>query len=111
MGMDTSRRTWAGVSLQAGAYHRRSIAHSRTRSPLRAALMVLPLFVATACLRHRPQILTPIRVPTFPLTAPMTEVPVTPGRASLVEDPLRRIDRMDWPGPNQYRTAVGAPGP
>jgi len=74
-------------------------------------LALLPLLVASACLRHRPQIITPIRVPTFPLTAPITEMPVTPGRAALVEDPLRRIDPIDWPGPNHYRTASGAPGP
>src|SRR6185312_13771067 len=26
-------------------------------------------------------------------------------------DPFVRIDRMDWPGPNQIRTASGEPGP
>jgi hypothetical protein len=26
-------------------------------------------------------------------------------------DPFHRIDRMDWPGPNNYRAATGAPGP
>ena len=29
----------------------------------------------------------------------------------ISDDPLRRIDRIDWPGPNQYRAATGAPGP
>jgi len=26
-------------------------------------------------------------------------------------DPFYTTDRMDWPGPNQYRDASGAPGP
>src|SRR4029079_9657972 len=30
---------------------------------------------------------------------------------SVGADPLHRIDGMDWPGPNQFRTATGAPGP
>jgi hypothetical protein len=31
--------------------------------------------------------------------------------ATIGDDPFRRIDRLEWPGPNQYRTATGAPGP
>jgi len=27
------------------------------------------------------------------------------------DDPFRRIDRMDWPAPNTYRTASGTSGP
>ena len=27
------------------------------------------------------------------------------------EDPFARIDRMEWPGPNRYRSASGQPGP
>jgi len=27
------------------------------------------------------------------------------------DDPFHRIDRLEWPGPNAYRTASGAPGP
>ncbi|HUK61787.1 MAG TPA: M1 family metallopeptidase, partial [Dongiaceae bacterium] len=36
-------------------------------------------------------------------------VPV-PATATL-DDPFARVDRMDWPGPNRYRSASGQPGP
>ena len=28
-----------------------------------------------------------------------------------MDDPISRIDRMEWPGPNDFRSASGAPGP
>src|SRR6185436_2954208 len=37
--------------------------------------------------------------------------PVTRSIANVGDDPFRRIDRLEWPGPNQFRTATGAPGP
>jgi hypothetical protein len=30
---------------------------------------------------------------------------------TTADDPIARIDRMDWPGPNSFRSATGAPGP
>ncbi len=30
---------------------------------------------------------------------------------TMADDPFMRIDRMAWPGPNQYRSADGSPGP
>ncbi|HEY7394094.1 MAG TPA: M1 family metallopeptidase [Gemmatimonadaceae bacterium] len=40
-------------------------------------------------------------------SAPVSAQP----KEQISDDPLRRIDLMDWPGPNQYRAATGAPGP
>src|SRR5262245_11638221 len=63
------------------------------------------------CAWHHPQIMTAIRVDNAPQrvteSAPVSARPVE----RVSDDPLRRIDRMDWPGPNQYRAATGAPGP
>jgi hypothetical protein len=30
---------------------------------------------------------------------------------TVLADPFHRIDRMDWPGPNAFRSSSGAPGP
>jgi hypothetical protein len=68
----------------------------------------------TACVRG-PQVLTPVRADTT--RAPSSGIGVPPPvqvqnpPASVAQDPFRRIDRMDWPGPNRYRDASGAPGP
>jgi len=82
---------------------------------------------AVACAPQRAQVLTPVRIDT---TGAMTVVDTSnPGRPRAVrvasdqaepaaqsirtaaDDPLSRIDRMDWPGPNVYRAASGMPGP
>ena len=71
-----------------------------------------------ACATQRPQVLTPVRVDTTratrvdaaPVGSPATSVGGG-GRARTVDvDPLARIDRMEWPGPNAMRSASGAPG-
>jgi hypothetical protein len=63
------------------------------------------------CVWRGPQILTPVRVPSVP--PPPLETQPTASRpvASVTDDPFHRIDRMDWPGPNELRLASGAPGP
>jgi Peptidase family M1 domain len=83
--------------------------------PSRAAMMRL-LVLATcastvACVWRGPQVLTPVRVPSVP--PPPIETQPTASRpiASVADDPFHRIDRMDWPGPNELRLASGAPGP
>jgi hypothetical protein len=62
------------------------------------------------CVWRGPQILTPIRVPSIPSPR---EIQPTANRpiATVTDDPFHRIDRMDWPGPNEVRLASGAPGP
>ena len=69
------------------------------------------LVVSGGCFWNRPQIMTPIRIDNVlerrgdpqPVTFRLTE--------RTFDDPLRRIDRPDWPGPNPFRAATGAPGP
>ena len=64
-----------------------------------------------ACSFHHPQVMTPVRIDNFgpPLSA--TEVTVSRPVTTVADDPLHRIDRLEWPGPNALRTASGMPGP
>jgi hypothetical protein len=56
--------------------------------------------------------MTPVRIESVRmLTSPIDPPPVTRSIANVGDDPFRRIDRLEWPGPNQYRTATGSPGP
>jgi hypothetical protein len=73
----------------------------------------LILAVASACTPQRPQVLVPVRVDTVtrsPVAAVATTTAV-PAVRTTQDDPIGRIDRMEWPGPNDYRSASGAPGP
>ena len=64
-----------------------------------------------ACSFHHPQVMTPVRIDNFgpPLSA--TEVTISRPVTTVADDPLHRIDRLEWPGPNALRTASGMPGP
>ncbi|MGE5730456.1 MAG: M1 family metallopeptidase, partial [Gemmatimonas sp.] len=66
---------------------------------------------ATGCIGHGPQVLTPVRVDTVHAVSSPPAVTVTRPIFTTADDPFHRIDRIDWPGPNTYRTASGAPGP
>jgi hypothetical protein len=69
------------------------------------------LLVLTGCVWGGPQIMTPIRVEGVrggeTTTAPTIVRPIM----TVADDPLHRTDRMEWPGPNQFRGGSGAPGP
>jgi hypothetical protein len=83
------------------------------------SIALLAVAALAACVPQRPQVLTPVRVDTTraPASAPAAAAAAarTPAAAPTVRtvdaDPLARIDRMDWPGPNMKRLASGAPGP
>ena len=60
---------------------------------------------------HGPQILTPTRVDTVHVASSSQPITITRPFFTTAVDPFHRIDRMDWPGPNGYRAATGAPGP
>jgi len=74
---------------------------------------------ALACASQQPQVLTPVPADTTRPTVTVTPVAAAaatpastlgaPARTTS-DDPLARIDRMDWPGPNEYRTGSGSPG-
>src|SRR6185437_9523254 len=81
-----------------------------SRTPL-ATLACIGLPALAGCAPHAAQVMTPVRVETTRVSSaappPTIERPVL----TVSDDPFRRIDRMDWPGPNQYRDASGSPGP
>jgi peptidase M1-like protein len=76
----------------------------------RFVVTAVPL-LASACFWSGPQVVTPVRVDSALTRTSPPEVTVTHPLSNVVEDPFRRVDRMDWPGPNEYRDAAGAPGP
>jgi hypothetical protein len=71
-------------------------------------------FGVAACSPQHPQVLTPVVIDTASRTVRVASAPAstaTSSPRSTADDPLARIDRMDWPGPNVYRAASGMPGP
>ena len=65
----------------------------------------------TACAQQRAVVLAPVRMETSPGdTSAGTWWP----RAvfdTQRDDPFATTNRIDWPGPNRYRSSIGAPGP
>ena len=58
--------------------------------------------------------MTPVRIDTAqPVVVVPSTVPTIASEAvrTVADDPFRRADRMEWAGPNAYRSANGAPGP
>ena len=56
----------------------------------------------------------PVRVDSLPaviMMAPQSKEITTPSRVASNLQEFARLDRMEWPGPNQYRAADGSPGP
>lgn len=82
---------------------------SRNRRVQRFAAFVILVWSA-GCF-HGPQILTPTRVDTVHVASSSQPITITRPFFTTAVDPFHRIDRMDWPGPNGYRAATGAPGP
>ena len=70
-----------------------------------------------------PSVVAPPSVRAAPAAAPAASAVPAPGEKSApapraigaspdgIVDPFARIDRMEWPGPNRYRSASGQPGP
>ena len=85
----------------------------------RSISIAIALAGLAACAAQRPQVLTPVRIDTTraptgasPVASPPATAIVGSGRPRTVDtDPLARVDRMEWPGPNGTRSASGAPGP
>jgi hypothetical protein len=88
----------------------RSARHKRER--VQRLLAVTVLACTVGCFWRGPEILTPVRIESARMpTSGVESPPVTRSIAMVGDDPFRRIDRLEWPGPNQYRSATGSPGP
>jgi peptidase M1-like protein len=66
----------------------------------------LLLAALVACAQQAPVVLAPVRMDT-PVTA------ITSGSVfdTQRDDPFATTNRIDWPGPNRYRSSSGMPGP
>ncbi|HEU4564011.1 MAG TPA: M1 family metallopeptidase [Gemmatimonadaceae bacterium] len=83
----------------------------RTSMPI-LAVAAGSLWVGACARQQQPVVLPPA---TIPVRVDSSGAMVVGGAGRHVptaaDDPFFRIDRMDWPGPNQYRDAAGSPGP
>lgn len=88
---------------------------------MRHGISFISLVAIAACARSPQQVAAPAPAPArveslppvtmaAPAAAAPAELAPAPANASNLRD-FARIDRMDWPGPNRYRDATGAPGP
>ncbi|MFL5467659.1 MAG: M1 family metallopeptidase [Gemmatimonadaceae bacterium] len=68
---------------------------------------VLLLAAAAACARQRPAVLEPVRMDA-PTGNAAQQAAVFDTRR---DDLFATTNRIDWPGPNRYRSPAGAPGP
>ncbi|HJQ10871.1 MAG TPA: M1 family metallopeptidase [Gemmatimonadaceae bacterium] len=67
----------------------------------------IPLALAlVACAAQRPVVL-----PTVQLSADTTSQPSPRVFNAMRDDPFATTNRIDWPGPNRYRSSAGVPGP
>jgi hypothetical protein len=82
---------------------------------IKSTLPIVTCLFATAlgcAARQQPQVLPPVNVAVrVDSTAMIPQAEARSGVTTAEDDPFFRIDRMDFPGPNQYRSANGAPGP
>src|SRR6516164_5136158 len=93
---------------------RRRIAVRGCRTEGSCVQRVIVCFVlvgSLSCIGRGAPVLVPVRIDS--MAGHLTETAATPTRpvVTVDEDPFHRLGRMDWPGPNEYRGADGAPGP
>ena len=74
-------------------------------------LTLLALLASAACTQQRPEVLTPVRIDTVVSHPDIVPASAFSAPRTMQDDPVARIDRMEWPGPNTTRSASGAPGP
>ena len=88
---------------------------SRTFSPKRLTQVkhyALLAAALAACTQQRPVVLAPVR-----MEIPSADSSAAAARQSIPvfdtqrDDPFATTNRIDWPGPNRYRSSNGAPGP
>jgi Peptidase family M1 domain len=68
------------------------------------------LFALAACAQQRPVVLAPVRMETPATSATTAEGPGAVFKTQR-DDPFATTNRIDWPGPNRYRSSSGVPGP
>jgi len=77
---------------------------------VRQASTLLLLLGAAACSRNKTQVVTPVPIDTARVVVEPMGHSAAKSFVTTADDPFMRIDRMDWPGPNQFRSSDGQPG-
>ena len=89
------------------AHSLRTPQHNSSRNVKNYAFLLVAL---AACAQQHPVVLTPVRMET-----PATAATTAQGSGAVFEtqrdDPFATTNRIDWPGPNGYRSSGGEPGP
>jgi hypothetical protein len=67
-------------------------------------------FALAACAQQRPVVLAPVRIETPATTSTTANGPGAVFQTQR-DDPFATTNRIDWPGPNRYRSSSGVPGP
>ena len=80
------------------------------RLPSHTSLVKSHLYIVVALAACAPQ--RPVILPTVQLSADT----ISPQQSRFVfdsqrDDPFASLNRIDWPGPNRYRSSAGSPGP
>jgi len=81
--------------------------------------LVITLLGGAACAGQQPQVLTPVRLDSAataaatatPVASSAAATPAQPVVRTTMDDPIARVDRMDWPGPNTFRSTTGSSAP
>ncbi|HCU12565.1 MAG TPA: hypothetical protein DGB72_10620, partial [Gemmatimonadetes bacterium] len=71
----------------------------------------LVFMALTACAQQRPVQLAPVQMDTLAGDTSAAALRSRPVFDTQRDDPFATTNRIDWPGPNRYRSASGAPGP
>ena len=77
---------------------------------MRQVISVALLLALAACTRNQPQVVSPVRIDTARVVLEPSNASSARRFATVDDDPFHRVDRMDWPGPNRFRSASGEPG-
>jgi hypothetical protein len=89
----------------------RFVVHTPPGAFVRQTLPVLLLVGAAACYGRKTQVVTPVPIDTARVVVEPMGHSSAKSYTTTEDDPFARIDRMDWPGPNRFRSANGEPGP
>src|SRR4051812_6506168 len=86
-----------------------SLRTTSTQTSLNVKHYSLLLVALAACARQQPVVLAPVRMDGPASINTNTQQPT--GFETQRDDPFATTNRIDWPGPNSYRSASGVPGP
>jgi hypothetical protein len=82
---------------------------TQPHSNVKYSSFIFVLFAA--CAQQRPVVLAPTRIDAPPADATGNSQPLKSPFDTQRDDPFATTNRIDWPGPNRYRSPNGGPGP